>query len=88
MKIIAKRSIDSLSLFEKIKREIKTLKIFNHPHIVKVYEFFDTPSHIYVIMEYQSGGELFECISRTSKVSAIDSISSRKDEPINHCPLH
>ena len=64
MKILSKRKIKSLSLFEKIKREIKTLKMFNHPHIIKLYEFIDTPQNIYVILEYASGGELFDALSR------------------------
>lgn len=71
MKIINKRKIKSLSLFEKIKREIKTLKMFNHPHIIKLFEFIDTPTYIFVILEYASGGELFDLISRSERVSAF-----------------
>lgn len=56
-------------MFDKIKREIKILKLFNHPHIIKLYEFIDTPSDIFVVLEYASGGELFDLISRKEKVS-------------------
>ena len=56
-------------MFDKIKREIKILKLFNHPHIIKLYEFIDTPSDIFVILEYAAGGELFDLISRKEKVS-------------------
>jgi 5'-AMP-activated protein kinase catalytic alpha subunit len=55
-------------MFDKIKREIKILKLFTHPHIIKLYEFIDTPSDIFVILEYASGGELFDLISRKEKV--------------------
>ena len=58
-------------MFDKIKREIKILKIFNHPHIIKLYEFIDTPSDIFVILEYAAGGELFDLISRKEKVSIV-----------------
>lgn len=55
-------------MFDKIKREIKILKLFNHPHITKLYEYIDTPSDIFVILEYASGGELYDLISRKEKV--------------------
>lgn len=71
VKILNKRKIKTLGMFDKIKREIKILKLFNHPHIIKLYEFIDTPSDIFVILEYASGGELFDLISRKEKVSLI-----------------
>jgi 5'-AMP-activated protein kinase catalytic alpha subunit len=51
-------------MFDKIKREIKILKLFNHPHIIKLFDFIDTSSDIFVVLEYASGGELFDLISR------------------------
>eukprot|EP00871_Galdieria_phlegrea_P004222 jgi/Galph1/4800/GphlegSOOS_G3480.1 len=47
---------------EKVKREIRILKLFNHPHVVRLYEVIDTPSDVFVITEYISGGELFDYI--------------------------
>ena len=57
-----------------MKREIKVLRHFNHPHIVKHYEFIDTPSDIFMVIEYAAGGELFDYISRKERVS--DSLTS------------
>lgn len=56
-------------MWEKVKREIKVMRLFNHPHIIKHYEFIDTPSDIFIVIEYASGGELFDVISRTDRVS-------------------
>ena len=70
VKILNKRKIKNLGLFDKIKREIKILKLFNHPHIIKLFEFIDTSSDIFVILEYAAGGELFDLISRKEKVSS------------------
>ena len=50
-------------MFDKIKREIKILKLFTHPHIIKLFEFIDTPSDIFVITEYAPRGELFDYIA-------------------------
>ena len=69
VKILNKRKIKTLGMFDKIKREIKILKLFNHPHIIKLFEFIDTPSDIFVVLEYAAGGELFDLISRKEKVS-------------------
>ncbi len=74
VKILNKRKIKTLGMFDKIKREIKILKLFNHPHIIKLYEFIDTPSDIFVILEYASGGELFDLISRKEKVRIFRNI--------------
>jgi 5'-AMP-activated protein kinase catalytic alpha subunit len=68
VKIVNKRKIRNLGMFDKIKREIKILKLFNHPHIIKLYEFIDTPSDIFVILEYATGGELYDLISIKEKV--------------------
>jgi 5'-AMP-activated protein kinase catalytic alpha subunit len=47
---------------EKVKREINILKKCGHPHIIRLYEVIDTPSDIFVVMEYVPNGELFDYI--------------------------
>jgi 5'-AMP-activated protein kinase catalytic alpha subunit len=49
-------------VFEKVKREIKVLRRFNHPHIIKHFEFIDTSSDIFIVLEYAEKGELFDLI--------------------------
>ena len=56
-------------VFEKVKREIKVLRRFNHPHIIKHFEFIDTSSDIFIVLEYAEKGELFDLIQRKEKVS-------------------
>ena len=68
IKILNKRKIKHLKMVDKIKREIKILKHFNHPHSIKLFEYIDTPSDIFVVLEYASKGELFELISRKERV--------------------
>lgn len=39
-----------------VRREIKILRLFMHPHIIRLYEVIETPSDIYVVMEYVKVG--------------------------------
>lgn len=50
------------NLFVAVRREIKILRLFMHPHIIRLYEVIDTPTDIYVVMEYVKSGELFDYI--------------------------
>lgn len=45
-----------------MKREIKILRLFMHPHIIRLYEVIEAPADIYVVMEYVKSGELFDYI--------------------------
>ena len=35
---------------------------FDHPNIVKIIEYYETPEKIYIVQELCSGGELYEMI--------------------------
>mmetsp|Transcript_152 Transcript_152/g.268 ORF Transcript_152/g.268 Transcript_152/m.268 type:complete len:472 (+) Transcript_152:69-1484(+) len=62
VKILNKKKIKLLKMNEKVKREINILKLFKHPHIIRLYEVIDTPTDIFVVTEYITGGELFDYI--------------------------
>ncbi|KAF8630725.1 hypothetical protein AX15_002747 [Amanita polypyramis BW_CC] len=46
----------------KIEREIEVLRILKHPNIVRLYDVIETDKYIGIILEYASGGELFDHI--------------------------
>lgn len=62
VKILNRGKIKHMEMAEKVRREINILKMCTHPHIIRLYEVIDTPSDIFVIMEFVSGGELFDYI--------------------------
>ena len=68
IKILNKKKIRNSGVLDKVKREIRTLKVFNHPHIVRQFEYIDSASDIFVVLEYSSGGELFDLIARREKL--------------------
>lgn len=42
--------------------EVTILKEFDHPHVIKLFDFFEEPNTYYLVMERMSGGELFDRI--------------------------
>jgi len=68
VKILNRQKIKNLDVVGKIRREIQNLKLFRHPHIIKLYQVISTPTDIFMIMEYVSGGELFNYIVKHGKL--------------------
>lgn len=68
VKILNRTKIKNLDVVGKIRREIQNLKLFRHPHIIKLYQVISTPSDIFMIMEYVSGGELFDYIVKHGRL--------------------
>jgi len=62
IKIINKKKMEQMNMHEKIRREINILQFLKHPHVIRLYELLDTPTDIFMVMEYVSGGELFDHI--------------------------
>ncbi|KAI5969309.1 FAP1 [Candida margitis] len=46
----------------KIHREINSLKLLNHPNIVNLVEVMKSGKYVGIVLEYASGGELFDYI--------------------------
>jgi len=69
VKILNRNRIKQLDMDEKVRREIKILKLFYHPHIIRLYEVIYTPGDIYMVMEYVPGGELFDFIVSNGRLN-------------------
>jgi len=70
VKILNKAKIKQLGMEEKVQREINILHLCTHPHIIRLYEVLDTPTDIFLVNEYVSGGELFDYIVSKGRLSA------------------
>eukprot|EP00922_Rhytidocystis_sp_ex-Travisia-forbesii_P044740 GHVS01066676.1.p1 GENE.GHVS01066676.1~~GHVS01066676.1.p1 ORF type:complete len:847 (-),score=66.73 GHVS01066676.1:451-2991(-) len=64
--------MQSMDMHEKIRREINILQSLNHPHVIRLYELVDTPTDIFMVMEYVPGGELFDHIVQKSRLHEQD----------------
>lgn len=73
VKILEKNRITDQADVERVIREIKILKGIRHVNIIKLYEIIETKSNIYLIMEYATGGELFDYIVSKDRLSERES---------------
>lgn len=72
-----------------IKEEVRILTRLDHPNIVKYYETYDDTKYMYLVMEYCSGGELFDRIAKQKdqvfNESEAATIMKKLLRAINHC---
>ena len=59
IKIIDKTQLNPSSL-QKLFREVRIMKHLDHPNIVKLYQVIETDKTLYLVMEFASGGEVFD----------------------------
>ncbi|CAD7944041.1 unnamed protein product [Amoebophrya sp. A120] len=52
---------------EELQLEIDTLKSLDHPHIIRLFEYFEDYNNIYIVMETAKGGELLDVIESNYK---------------------
>lgn len=46
------------------KREIEVLKMCQHPNIVRMIDCFENPDYFFIVLDYFSGGDLFDYLQR------------------------
>nr|QSH71661.1 CBL-interacting protein kinase [Hedychium coronarium] len=62
IKILDKEKVLKHKLVEQIKREVATMKLIKHPNVVRIYEVMGSKSKIFIVLEFATGGELFDKI--------------------------
>jgi 5'-AMP-activated protein kinase catalytic alpha subunit len=69
IKILDKSKITHLHITDQIKREIATLKLLKHPNVVRLHEVLASKTKIYMVLEYVTGGELFDRIASKGRLT-------------------
>ncbi|KAJ7247880.1 hypothetical protein B0H12DRAFT_733212 [Mycena haematopus] len=62
VKLIRRDTVVNEAKMAKIAREIEILDLLKHPNIVRLYDVFETSKYFGIILEFASGGELFDHI--------------------------
>ncbi|XP_060917851.1 serine/threonine-protein kinase NIM1 [Labrus mixtus] len=52
-----------------LSREISSMESLQHPNVVRLYEVVDTPSRLFLVLEYAGGGDLHNRICSEGKLS-------------------
>jgi tRNA A-37 threonylcarbamoyl transferase component Bud32 len=71
VKIISKKNLDMANR-NFIMHEITTMNAINHPNIPKIYDFYNTPDKLMLVMQYMKDGELFTHLQKNSILSYRD----------------
>ncbi|KAG2647688.1 CBL-interacting protein kinase 3-like isoform X1 [Panicum virgatum] len=68
IKIIDKAKVQKHKLVEQIKREICTMKLIQHPNVVRLYEVMGSKRRIYIVLEFVMGGELHDIVATSGRL--------------------
>jgi calcium/calmodulin-dependent protein kinase I len=77
IKVIDKKTLNDKA--DMIQSEVEILKKITHPNIVLLKDLFETPTHIYLVMELVTGGELFDRIVDRGSYSEKDASKIVRD---------
>ncbi|KAJ7530752.1 hypothetical protein O6H91_14G017500 [Diphasiastrum complanatum] len=72
IKVLDKEKVLKHKMVEQIKREISTMKLVKHPNIVQLYEVLGSKIKVYIVLEYVTGGELFDKIVHQGRLKEDD----------------
>lgn len=72
MKVIDRSSIIKHKMVDQIKREISIMKLVRHPYVVRLHEVLASRTKIYIILEFITGGELFDKIVHHGRLSEAE----------------
>ncbi|XP_024972333.1 CBL-interacting serine/threonine-protein kinase 8 isoform X1 [Cynara cardunculus var. scolymus] len=73
MKLLDRGTIIKHKMVDQIKREISIMKLVRHPNVVRLHEVLASRTKIYIILEFITGGELFDKIVHHGRLSEKDS---------------
>jgi len=73
--------------YEKILNEIQILKNLDHPHIMKIIEFYQDDAKLYIVTEFYEGNELFSKVSGRHSLEEyqVATIMNQILSAVNYC---
>jgi calcium-dependent protein kinase len=92
-----KKDLRTAKSLDALLKDVEILKTLDHPNIIKVYEYFQDESAIYIVTELCTGGELFECILKEKNFNEkkaaelmrqmLSAIAYCHEKKLAHCDL-
>ncbi|XP_029921390.1 serine/threonine-protein kinase NIM1 [Myripristis murdjan] len=68
LKVLDKTRLD-VEAHRLLSREISNMEVLHHTNVVRLYEVVETPSRVYLVLEYAGGGDLHTRICDEGKLS-------------------
>lgn len=72
VKIYDKHKIASATRKKSVLREVTVLQRLDHPNVLKLYDVIDSPSQLYLVMEFLEGENLSTHLKRTALTKQAD----------------
>lgn len=84
VKVIARSKIKN---WERFQTEVKILQQLDHPNVIKLYEYFEDDTNVYLVTELCTGGELFDRIIKEEFFSEAVAAKVFKQilQALNYC---
>lgn len=70
IKTLRKDRVGNLVYLNALKNELRLLKHLDHPNIVRIYEAFEERKEVHLVLEYCSGGDLYQRAPYTEQDAA------------------
>nr|KYP71984.1 CBL-interacting serine/threonine-protein kinase 9 [Cajanus cajan] len=68
IKILDRKHVLRHNMTEQLMREISTMKLINHPNVIKIFEVMASKTKIFIVLELVNGGELFDKIASNGRL--------------------
>lgn len=90
VKILNRKKLKKMDMGAKVRTEIEIVRMFMHPHIIRLYEVIDTPTDIFTVMEYVPGGELFDYIVSRGRLEEAEARRMFQEiiSGVEYCHIH
>lgn len=76
IKIVRKDYLENKpSLRKKMRREISVLKVLSHPNLMSLIDVFEIETHLFLVMEFVDGLELFEYLVRRGALPLTEALT-------------
>eukprot|EP01104_Vermistella_antarctica_P017388 TRINITY_DN615_c0_g1_i3.p1 TRINITY_DN615_c0_g1~~TRINITY_DN615_c0_g1_i3.p1 ORF type:complete len:746 (+),score=197.02 TRINITY_DN615_c0_g1_i3:596-2833(+) len=75
---------------KKLEREIAVMKLLDHPHVLKMYDVYETDHYLFLILDYVEGGELFDYLVHKGSLDSSEALKFFQQivEGIDYCHSH
>lgn len=69
LKAISKQTVLEHNLRDQLLREVQTQLAVSHPNLLKCFNYFEEDGHVFLVLEFACGGDLYRHLKRAGPMS-------------------